>query len=221
MSNIEEKYKESREAPLYKATERLLWEVDDTLNYLCKDRRHTLGQHMLQIVLGMLDCISIAYDFPEQRVEQLRLYISKYNNLATILKMCENKGYMIVKGKNKYIDMIKHDRLYAGNRTVGNAYEVARGYDRVKNKEEYIEKFAQRYNSYMGYLIHKKSYAIRWDIWNEVADEAKQYVYMTNGLAVMKVRNRYKERNKLIECYGKKHRKQKRIRRDNSCIYPQ
>jgi hypothetical protein len=28
MSNIEEKYKESREAPLYKATERLLWEVE-------------------------------------------------------------------------------------------------------------------------------------------------------------------------------------------------
>lgn len=117
--------------------------------------------------------------------------------------------------------VIKHDRLYAGNRTVSNAYEVARGYDRVKNKEEYIEKFAQRYNSYMGYLIYKKSYAIRWDIWNEVADEAKQYVYMTNGLAVMKVRNRYKEQNKLIECYGKKHRKQKRIRRDSSCIYPQ
>ena len=117
--------------------------------------------------------------------------------------------------------VIKHDRLYAGNRTVSNAYELARGYDRVKDKEGSIEKFAQRYNSYMGYLIHKKSYAIRWDIWNEVPEEVKQYVYMTNGLEVMKVRNRYKERNKLIEYYGKKHRKQKRIRRDGSCIYPQ
>lgn len=117
--------------------------------------------------------------------------------------------------------VIKYDRLYAGNRTVSNAYELARGYDGVKDKEGNIEKFAQRYNSYMGYLIHKKSYAIRWDIWNEVPEEVKQYVYMTNGLAVMKVRDRYKERNKLIECYGKKHRKQKRIRRDSSCIYPQ
>ena len=126
MSRIEEKYKESREAPLYKATERLLLEVDDALNYLCKDRRHTLGQHMLQIVLGMLDCISIAYDFPEQRVEQLRLYISKYNNLATILKMCENKGYMIAKGKNKYIDMIK---------PLGNAYKQAKGWLNATIKE--------------------------------------------------------------------------------------
>ena len=126
MSNIEEKYKESREAPLYKATERLLWEIDDTLNYLCKDRRHTLGQHMLQIVLGMMDCISIAYDFPEQRAEQLRLYISKYNNLVTILKMCENKGYLIVKGKNRYIDMIK---------PLGNAYKQAKGWLNATIKE--------------------------------------------------------------------------------------
>ena len=117
--------------------------------------------------------------------------------------------------------VIKHDRLYAGNRTVNNAYEVTRGYGRIKHKEENIEKFAQRYNSYMGYLMHKQSYAIRWKIWNKVSEEAIQYVYMTNGLAVMKVRNRYKERNKLIEYYGKKHRKQKRVRRDSACIYPQ
>lgn len=126
MGKIEDKYTESREAPLYKATERLLWEIDDTLNYLSKDRRHTLGQQMLLIVLGMLDCISIAYDFPEQRVEQLKLYISKYNNLATILKLCENKGYLICKGKNKYIDMLK---------PLGNAYKQAKGWLNATIKE--------------------------------------------------------------------------------------
>lgn len=119
MSKIEDKYKESREAPLYKATERLLHDVDDVMNFLQRDRKHTLGQHMLVLVLGMLDCVSVAYDFPEQRVEQLRLYISKYNNLATILKMCENKGYLVNKGRNKYIDMIK---------PLGNAYRQAKGW---------------------------------------------------------------------------------------------
>ena len=119
MGKIEDKYKESREAPLYKATEKLLWEVDDTLNYLQKDRKHTLGQHMLVLVLGMLDCVSVAYDFPHRRIEQLQLYISKYNNFATILKMCENKGYLVDKGKNRYIEMIK---------PLGNAYKQARGW---------------------------------------------------------------------------------------------
>lgn len=74
----------------------------------------------------MMDCISIAYDFPEQRAEQLRLYISKYNNLVTILKMCENKGYLIVKGKNRYIDMIK---------PLGNAYKQAKGWLNATIKE--------------------------------------------------------------------------------------
>ncbi len=119
MSKIEDKYKDSREAPLYKATEKLLSEVDDTLDYLQKDRKHTIGQHMLRIALEMLDCIAIAYDFPDRRIEQLQLYISRYNNLSTLLKMCENKGYLMHKGKNRYVEMIK---------PLGNAYRQAKGW---------------------------------------------------------------------------------------------
>jgi hypothetical protein len=40
--------------------------------------------------------------------------------------MCENKGYMIVKGKNKYIDMIK---------PLGNAYKQAKGWLNATIKE--------------------------------------------------------------------------------------
>lgn len=42
---------------------------------------------------------------------------------------------------------------------------------------------------------------------------------MTNGLAVMKVRNQYKTINKYKEQYGKTNRKQERIQRDRGCIY--
>lgn len=115
--------------------------------------------------------------------------------------------------------VIKHDRIYAGNRTVANAYDLVRECNRIRNKEKYIEKFAQRYNSYMGYMIHKQTYAIRWRIWNELDDSVKKYVYMTNGLAVMKVRNQYKTINKYKEQYGKTNRKQERIQRDRGCIY--
>lgn len=106
MSKIEERYNDSREAPLYKATAQLLYKVDNLLNYFSRDRKHTLGQHLLNLVLGMLDCVSLAYDFPEQRADQLRLYLTRYNNLATILEMCEKKGYLCHRDKNLYIDMI-------------------------------------------------------------------------------------------------------------------
>lgn len=107
----------------------------------------------------------------------------------------------------KYLgSVIKQGRLYAGNRTVGNAMSLVREYNRIDNKEKHIEKFAQRYNSYMGYLRHRQSYAIRRKIWDAVGDSVKRYVYMTNGLAVMRVRERYKTKTNLKKRYrhGKK-----------------
>ena len=107
MSKVEERYNDSREAPLYKATANLLYKVDDLLNFLQRDRKHTIGQHMLNIVLGMLDNVSLAYDFPEQRADQLKQYLTRYNNLSTLLELCEKKGYMCHNGKSLYIDFIK------------------------------------------------------------------------------------------------------------------
>lgn len=143
---IEEKYRDSREAPLYKATERLLSQIDDLFDFLQRGRKHTHGQHMLNIVLGMLDCVSLAYGFPKMRAEQLQLYLT-------------------------------------------------------------------RYNSYMGYLVHRNTYAIRWRLWNMIDDETKQYVYMSENMAVMHVRSEYKERNKLIKLYshGKKNFHTRRV----------
>jgi hypothetical protein len=126
MGKIVDKYTDGREIPLYKATETLLYDVDNLINFLQKDRKHTLGQHMLLLVLDMLDCVAVAYDFPERKVEQLKLYISKYNNLATILKMCEIKGYLMNNNKNYYVEMIK---------PLGNAYKQAKGWLVSANKE--------------------------------------------------------------------------------------
>lgn len=119
--------------------------------------------------------------------------------------------------------VIKRNRLYAGNRTVGYATDVVREYNMMSDKEMYIEKYAQRYNSYMGYLSHRNTYAIRWKIWNRVCESVKRYVYLTGDLNVMRVRQQYKERNKLIKIYshGKKHYAERRISRGCSCVYPQ
>ncbi len=109
---------------------------------------------------------------------------------------------------------IRHGRIYAGNRTVGNLTNLVRRYnayyahERVSTHEE----FAQRYNSYMGYLIHRKSYAIRRRVWEQVSQEAKRYCYIEN-MRVVKVRNKYKQRNKLLQHYGKNSHSDKRVRR--------
>lgn len=109
--------------------------------------------------------------------------------------------------------IIKPDRMYAGNRTIGNATELVLEFNEIGDKLKYIEPFAQRYNSYMGYLIHRQSYGIRWKIWGLLDEDAKQYVYVTKRLSVMKVREQYKEINKLKTIYrhGKRHNANRRV----------
>ncbi len=99
---------------------------------------------------------------------------------------------------------IKHGRIYAGNRTVGNLTNLTRRYNTYyKHGRVHIhEEFAQRYNSYMGYLTHRKSYAIRRRLWEQVSPQIKQFCYIEN-MRVVKVKNKYKYRNKLLQHYGK------------------
>jgi hypothetical protein len=97
--------------------------------------------------------------------------------------------------------VIKNGRLYAGNHTVTNAFNITKEFACRLDKESCVEKFAQRYNSYMGYLIHRKTYAIRWNLWNNVDEETKKFVYLTKRMGLMRVRDVYKEKTKLKSQY--------------------
>lgn len=102
---------------------------------------------------------------------------------------------------------IKNGRLYTGNRTVYNAFKVVEEYNRmakidIRAVEDNIEKFVQRMNSFLGFLKQSQSYSIRWRIWNEITDDVKKYIYMTDRMCVIRVRKRYKRINKLIKRYG-------------------
>lgn len=106
---------------------------------------------------------------------------------------------------------IKHGRIYAGNRTVGNATNLVRKYNRYYMNldvpvEVITQRFVQRYNSYMGYLIHRKTYAIRRKLWEQVSDGIMKYCYIVN-IAVMKVRNKYKLNAYILKGYGKRSNK--------------
>ena len=115
--------------------------------------------------------------------------------------------------------VIKNGRIYAGKRTVGNTIQMVEHYNRVENKRAVIQEFVQRYNSYMGFLSHKKTYAIRWKIWNMVSEELKHYVYLTENMAVMKIRNKYKLKTIRLKYYGNRSRKKRRVQRDGCRLH--
>ena len=118
--------------------------------------------------------------------------------------------------------VLKDDRTYINNRTVGNCIATIKHYNKLSESsiENEIERFAQRFNSYMGFMIHHKTYAIRWKLWNLISDDIKKFVYMTNGMKTLKVRKKYKTITKLLEKYGSKRKFAKRsIRSDEKGIW--
>lgn len=83
--------KGAREIPLYRATYKLLMGVDKIQGGMTKDRKHTIGRRMMDIVLDMINYLRFAVDMPEGRKRYLLLYLGKYDQVATLLKMSEEK----------------------------------------------------------------------------------------------------------------------------------
>lgn len=144
-------------------------------------------------------------------IPKIRKYLK--DNLGITLH--KNKIYLqpVRHGVTFLGSAIKNGRIYAGNMTVGNLHNLVLKYNKIDNIELHLEEFVQRYNSYMGYLIHRYSYKIRVNVWNLICDDIKKYVYITNNYSVLKVRNEFKLKNKLINyySYGKKHYQKERI----------
>ncbi len=102
---------------------------------------------------------------------------------------------------------IKKDRIYTNNETVNNAFGLVKEYNKLVDEpdiEEWVERFAQRMNSYLGFLKYTHSYAIRWNLWNFIDKKFKKYFYMTDRMSIVKVKKDYKLRNRLKQKYGKK-----------------
>lgn len=115
---------------------------------------------------------------------------------------------------------IKGDRTYTCNRTVNNVFRTVEIYNKLADDgdiETWIERFAQRINSYMGFMIHNNSYAIRWRVWNAIDERIKPYIYIEN-MCTIKVRKQYKQQIKTILQYGKKRIPKRRLLRDSSSL---
>ena len=97
-------YKGARDLPLYTACYRLLEIVDSTLDTFHRDRKHTLGQKLYNTTLELFECIRIANDFPSKREEALLTLLGKFDNVHTILKLCNERMYIT---QNQYLALFQ------------------------------------------------------------------------------------------------------------------
>jgi len=75
---------------------------------------------------------------------------------------------------------IKKNRIYINNYTISNCKKIIKLYNNLQdyNFELSVNKYAQRINSYLGYMIHYYTYAIRYNIINLISNRNKKYIHI-------------------------------------------
>lgn len=166
------------------------------------------------------DCKGYSHDHNKllSTLPIIRSYLKEKLNLTLHPRKIEfqqtRKGFKFVGA------VIKKDRIYICNRTVGNFYNMLSEYSKNPEKSftREMERFVCRYNSYSGFLSWKRTYKIRCKIWNIVPEYIKNFVYIrTNKSSIVlkkeyRVLTKYKKRkNDLQHIYKKRFQRNRRI----------
>ena len=119
--------------------------------------------------------------------------------VAFHLKLHPNKIYIQHYSKGlKFVGaVIKKERTYVSNRCVRNFEDMMFEMAMNDNKEERAAEFVSRANSYLGYMIHHASYAIRRRIIEAMNEEWWKYVYVGGHFEKLVLRNEFSEKSKI------------------------
>lgn len=96
--------------------------------------------------------------------------------------------------------VVKPGRIYISNRTRSHFYNKIRIYNSYAEQglqTQYVEKFVQSINSYLGLMIHYNTYRIRKKICSElILPQWHQYLYFVNGYRYARVKVQYRTHRK-------------------------
>ena len=115
--------------------------------------------------------------------------------------------------------VIKPDREYIGNRTKGNLYARIRAYNEQLSREpkkavKLLEQLSASINSYLGFMIHYKTFKIRRKLLTEVlAPGWLKYLEIAPDMSKVSIKSAYKPAQKaLSKLKNKKKRRKKYMR---------
>lgn len=115
------------------------------------------------------------------------------------IELHKNKFY--IQHYSKGIDFvgatIKKDRLYVSNRTKYNAFVAIEKVNKLQVNSENIDKAISIINSYLGFMKHKNSYAIRRSLLGKLSEDWWSIIYVKPGFNKVILRNKYKARNEV------------------------
>lgn len=115
------------------------------------------------------------------------------------IELHKNKFY--IQHYSKGIDFvgttIKKDRLYVSNRTKYNAFVAIEKVNKLQVNSENIDKAIPIINSYLGFMKHKNSYAIRRCLLDKLSEDWWSVIYVRPGFNKVTLRRKYKARNEV------------------------
>lgn len=116
--------------------------------------------------------------------------------------------------------VIKPNRIYVHNRTVNNAFQAVKKFNSIVDIEDNAEAFAATLNSYLGFMKHYDSYAIRRNLLSTVDSKWWKVLYIGNHFYKVAIKKRYRAREiakkKIItNCLTNKRNKNGKFTRTN------
>ena len=107
-----------------------------------------------------------------------------------------NKFYLqyYTRGIELVGSVVKPNRVYVHNRTVNNAFQTVKKFNKIADIEDNAEAFATSLNSYLGFMKHYNSYAIRRNLLESVDPRWWKVLYIGNHFYKVVVKKQYKTR---------------------------
>ena len=91
--------------------------------------------------------------------------------------------------------MIRPGRTYISNRTRGKMYNKLRFYNKMADEGkalQFLDKFVASMNSYLGMMIHYRTFKIRHKVYENTSPVWWQYVYMANDYKKYVIKKQYR-----------------------------
>lgn len=120
--------------------------------------------------------------------------------------------------------VIKPNREYIGNRTKGNLYAKIRGYNEElsrnpKQAAKMIEQVTASINSYLGFMIHYKTFKIRRKLLTEVLSPGwRKYLEIAPDMSKVSIKQAYKPMVKAISKLKTKKKRRKKFMRSPRAV---
>ncbi|MBR6631416.1 MAG: RNA-directed DNA polymerase, partial [Alistipes sp.] len=185
-------------------------------NFLLNDADHYLKEELgLSIVRYVDDTATVGCD--KAAMLAAMPIIREYLWESAGARVHPKKFYMqhYTKGVSFIGAVIKRERIYLANRSLGSAYKrlhkfnelAAENPDFAKRNVEY---FVQCINSYLGLTRHFNAYALRRDLIDAISPEWRKVVYPDKDFTKLIIKKRFKHRERIKFALRKQRRKAKR-----------